>query len=141
MFAGCEAGTRRGLANKNTVNIYYDMFFFPFIFQTSSKSLCCKGLRKHIFSLLKEPFSSPKSMLFGEQKRRFYEAESHKGVTRTYFVMNNDTLSCLVRYALRRSRGPRQPGQSMAVAMPYIRPYSYIVFVITRFLTRPSTTC
>ena len=34
-------------------------------------------------------------MLFGEQKRRFYEAESHKGVTLTYFVMNNDTLSRL----------------------------------------------
>ena len=128
-------------ANKNTVNIYYDPFFFPFIFLTFSKSLYFKALRKHIFTPLKEPFSSPKSMLFGELKRRFYEVKSHKGVTRTYFVMNNDTLSCLARYASRRSRGPRQPGQSMAVAMSYIRPYSYIVFVITRFQTRPSTTC
>ena len=129
------------LANKSTVNIYYDPFFFPFIFLTSSKLLYYKALRKHIFTLLKEPFSSPKSMLFGELKRRFYEVKSHEGVTRTYFVMNNDTLSCLAPYASRRSRGPRQPGQSMAVAMPYIRPYSYIVFVITRFQTRPSTTC
>ena len=130
-----------GLANKNTVNIYYGLFFFPFIFLIFSKLLCCKVLRKHIFSLLKKPFSSSISMLFGELKSRFYEVKSHKGVTRTCFVMNNDTLSRLARYASHRSRGPRQPGQSMAVAMPYIRPYSYIVFVITRFQTRPSTTC
>ena len=84
-----------GLANKNTVNIYYDLFFFPFIFQTSSKPLCYKALRKHIFTLLKESFSSPKNMLLGELKRRFYEVKSHKGVTLTYFVMNNDTLSRL----------------------------------------------